>query len=85
MVAQSALDANRNVLPMQVEHTSLDDGEWPGGVDGVGESFEAVAHHDPDVLDTAVLDLGQNLEPVLGGPHHRCRPTVPGCRVRRRP
>jgi len=50
----------------QVDDAGLYHGQLPHGGDGVGESLEAVADRDADVWDTAVLQLGQHLQPELG-------------------
>src|SRR5664279_431937 len=48
-----------------MDHTRLNDRERPGGGHRVGQSFQAVADHDANVLHTAVLDLGEHREAKL--------------------
>ncbi len=50
----------------QVQHTSLHDRQRPGRLDRFRQAFQPVAHDDAHVVDTAVLDLGEDLQPVLG-------------------
>lgn len=38
----------------------------PDGFYGVGQALEPVADQHEDVVDTAVLDLGEDVHPVLG-------------------
>ena len=38
----------------------------PHRADGLGQAFEPVADEHQHVIDAAVLDLGQDLQPVLG-------------------
>lgn len=40
--------------------TGLDQRLRPGGLNRVGEAFEAVAAHDQHVLEASVADLGQH-------------------------
>jgi hypothetical protein len=52
--------------PDQVDDAGLGDGLRPDRADGVGQALESVAHDHADVCDAAVLDLGQDVQPVLG-------------------
>jgi hypothetical protein len=38
---------------------------WERGLDRFGEAFEAVDAGDQDVLDAALLEIGQDLQPEL--------------------
>jgi hypothetical protein len=49
-----------------VDDAGLHDGQRPDRADRVGQALEAVAYQDADVLDTAVLDFGEDLQPVRG-------------------
>jgi hypothetical protein len=49
-----------------VHHTGLHEGLGPHRGDRLREPFETVADHDAGVGDTAALDLGEVLKPVLG-------------------
>ena len=49
----------------QVDDALLDRGELPDGVDRVREALQAVADRDAHVLNAAVLQLGQYLQPEL--------------------
>ena len=50
----------------QVDDAGLHHRQLPHRGDRVREGFEAVADRDADVLDAAVLQLGQHLQPELG-------------------
>src|SRR5829696_235495 len=49
----------------QVDDAGLNRGELPDGVDRVREAFQPVADRDAHVLNAAVLQLGQHLQPEL--------------------
>ncbi|MDQ0956362.1 hypothetical protein QFZ66_000240 [Streptomyces sp. B4I13] len=49
-----------------MDHAGLDRGAGPDGLDRVGQALEPVADQHEDVVDTAVLDLGEDVHPVLG-------------------
>ena len=51
-------------VPQQVNDAGLDDRRRPDGVHGVREAGQAVADQHQNVGRAAVLDLGQDLEPV---------------------
>src|SRR5581483_4022066 len=50
----------------QVDDAGLHDRAGPDGGDRVGQALEPVADEHQDVLNAAVLQLGEYLEPVLG-------------------
>ena len=50
----------------QVHDAGLHDRLPPHRVHRLGQPLEAVAHHHQDVVDAAVLELGEDLQPVLG-------------------
>ena len=49
-----------------MQHTGLHERQRPRSLDRVGQALEPVADDDADILDAAVLDLGQHLQPELG-------------------
>ncbi len=49
-----------------MDHAGLDGGAGPDGLDRVRQALEPVADQHEDVVDTAILDLGEDVHPVLG-------------------
>lgn len=52
-------------VPDQVQDAGLHQGLRPHGVDRCGQPGQAVTDHDADIAHAAVLDLGEDLQPVL--------------------
>ena len=50
----------------QVHHTGLDCCLWPGGLDGLWQAFEPVAHDDQNVGQAPVGELRGDTDPVFG-------------------
>ena len=48
-----------------MNNTGLHDGLWPHLPDRLGQTLQPVTHHDQAVGPTAVLDLGEDPQPVL--------------------
>jgi hypothetical protein len=49
-----------------MDHAQLHLRRWPGGPDGVGQAFEAVAADDEAIGDIPVAQLGEHAHPELG-------------------
>ncbi len=49
-----------------MHHAGLHDGAGPDGFHRLGQAFEPVADQHEDVVHAAVLDLGEDVQPVLG-------------------
>jgi hypothetical protein len=49
-----------------VHHAGLHDRPRPDGLHRLGQALEPVADRHEDVADAAVLDLGEDVQPVLG-------------------
>jgi hypothetical protein len=49
-----------------VDHTGLDNRARPDGLDRIGQALQPVADEHEHVLDAAVLNLGEDTQPVLG-------------------
>ena len=49
-----ALRGEPERVPDQMQHTGLEDSQRPCVADHFGQSFESVADHDTDILNTAV-------------------------------
>lgn len=57
----------------------------PVGLDGVGQAHEAVADEREDVVYAAVLDLGEEVRPVLGALAAAVTGPLRGCAAGSRP
>jgi hypothetical protein len=53
-------------VPQQMHDAGLHDRPGPDGLDRFGQALEPVANQHEDVADAAVLDLGEDVHPVLG-------------------
>src|SRR6266516_7851255 len=49
-----------------MEDAGLDDCEWPDVIDGLDHAAETVADEEEHIVDAAILDLAEDLVPVLG-------------------
>lgn len=53
-------------VPQQVDYAGLDRGAGPDSPDRARQALEPVADQHENVVDTAILDFGEDVHPVLG-------------------